>query len=120
VALFVPLLFTASFPVALGPVGERSYVFSYYAVGPLRYFGPWILGWLLFRYLRNPSPARHFWLCLACGGVALNNLDFGLSAAAGQARVPPGGGRLVPAHPARRGRAFAPGTGGGGDSARGL
>ena len=57
--------------------------FNYYAVGPIRYFGVFLLAYVSTWYLAAPRFRR-----LACAGfvgglVALNNLDFGVPAWAG-------------------------------------
>jgi hypothetical protein len=82
-ALFVPFVALGFHPVEISPDGTPATAFSYFAVGPLRYFGPFLVGWLLAWYLSRPAPSRAWLLFTAAGLGALNNLDFGLPALGG-------------------------------------
>jgi hypothetical protein len=57
--------------------------FNYYAIGPLRYFGLFLLARLSLWYLEGPSFSRLVPISAIAFLVALNNLDFGIPAAAG-------------------------------------
>ncbi|MGK5090030.1 hypothetical protein WDW86_20965 [Bdellovibrionota bacterium FG-2] len=82
-ALGCQILFVAmsTYASASGPGGNLLNPFNYYAVGPLRYFGPYVLLAVTTAFLK-PSRVRLAPLGLGfCGTlVALNNLDFGLPA----------------------------------------
>ncbi len=57
--------------------------FNYYAVGPIRYFGVFLLAYLSMRYLALPRNRRLAIAAFVSGLVALNNVDFGVPAALG-------------------------------------
>jgi hypothetical protein len=79
--LYVPILAASLFTVV--HVGPQRYDFAdYFAVFPLRYFGPYVLFWLCVRHLRGLSPRRGSTLFLFAGLVLLNNVEFGLPALA--------------------------------------
>lgn len=82
-ALYVPLVALAFHPVEVLPNGSVATAFSYFAVGPLRTFGPWVVGWLVAWHLSQPSAGRAFVVFAAAGASALNNLDFGIPALGG-------------------------------------
>ncbi|HET6448360.1 MAG TPA: hypothetical protein VFG31_04555 [Conexibacter sp.] len=101
-ALYVPVLATGFF------IGERIGVDrydpgTYYGMFPLRYAGPYLLAWLTVWHLQRADAGR--WsrrlLFAAAGLVALNNLDFGLSALAATVTM------LVVVRPARSRAALA-------------
>lgn len=77
--LYVPLLAVSLY--TLVPDGAERYDFAdYFAVFPLRYFGPYVLLWLCIRHLRGLRPHKGATLFLCAGLVLLNNLEFGLPA----------------------------------------
>jgi hypothetical protein len=77
--LYVPFLAVSLFTVTeAGP--ERYNFADYFAVFPLRYFGPYVLLWLCVRQLRGLRPRGPVTLFLAAGLVVLNNVEFGLPA----------------------------------------
>ena len=82
--LFVPFVAT-SFFIELGDVGARYDPGNYFGVFPLRYAGPYLLAWLTARAVvrERASTAGDVALFAAAGLVALNNVDFGLSALLG-------------------------------------
>lgn len=82
--LFVPFVAT-SFFIELNGTAGRYDPGNYFGVFPLRYAGPYLLAWLTARLVdrgRMAGPASVA-LFAAGGLVALNNLDFGVSAFAG-------------------------------------
>ncbi|MBN1609466.1 MAG: hypothetical protein JW940_22740 [Polyangiaceae bacterium] len=62
---------------------EEVNTFSYYAVGPIRYFGLFVMAYGTARYLAAPRFRRLAVVSCVAGLVVLNNLDFGVPAAAG-------------------------------------
>jgi hypothetical protein len=76
-ALFVPFLALALFPWNdIGPFREFNAI--YIGVLPGRYFGPFVLAWLLALSTRRRIPV---WALYGWGGlVVLNNSEFGVSA----------------------------------------
>jgi len=82
--LFVPVVAT-SFFIELGDVDARYDPGNYFGVFPLRYAGPYLLAgltaWTIAR--ERTSRAAGVGLFAAAGLVALNNVDFGLSALLG-------------------------------------
>ena len=79
--LYVPFLAASLFTVL--PDGVERYNFAdYFAVFPLRYFGPYMLFWLCVRHLRGLRPNQGTVLFLCAGLVLLNNVEFGLPALA--------------------------------------
>ncbi len=82
--LFVPFVAT-SFFIELGDVDGRYDPGNYFGVFPLRYAGPYLLAWLTARTIvrERTSTAADVALFTAGGLVALNNVDFGLSALLG-------------------------------------
>lgn len=78
-ALFVPYLLVAT-RLERVTAAARASVFSYYAVGPLRYVGPFVLAAATAALVRDRSRGAHGAVALLAGCVALNNLDFGIPA----------------------------------------
>ena len=79
--LYVPFLAASLFTVVHhGP--ERYDFADYFAVFPLRYFGPYVLLWLCVRHLRGLRPRSASTLFFFASPVLLNNLEFGLPALA--------------------------------------
>ena len=77
--LYVPFLAVSLFTVI--EAGPERYDFAdYFAVFPLRYFGPYVLLWLCVRHLRGLRPQGRVPLFMVAGLVVLNNLEFGLPA----------------------------------------
>lgn len=77
--LYVPVLASGLWFVLRGGSELFSWA-SYYAVYPMRYFGPFVLLWLCVRHLRGLVP-RQPWIVFAVAGlVALNNSEFGTPA----------------------------------------
>jgi len=101
-ALFVPVLCTGFF-TELGPPDARHGPQTLFSVFPMRYLGAYGLAWLAARHLDGAAPRRRVLLFAAGGAVAINNLEFGLSAlvataaalAIAQARSLPALGRLL-------------------------
>jgi hypothetical protein len=80
--LFVPWLGVSL--VNMEPDGSgRMSAFSYYAVGPMRYLGVFVLAYGTAYYLAAPRLRRLVVVSCVAGLVVLNNLDFGVPAAAG-------------------------------------
>jgi hypothetical protein len=81
--LFLPFLWASTYTVLRlpGPTDDRLNAFSYYAVGPLRYLGPWVTAAVLTRFLIRPSRVTLVVLGLSGMLAAINNSDFGLPAA---------------------------------------
>jgi len=76
----VPLIGVGDFSDVDASLHQQLTTFNYYAVGPLRYFGPYMLAAVLAWCLSQPGWRRSFILFLSAGFVAINNLDFGLPA----------------------------------------
>jgi len=101
-ALFVPVLSTGFF-TELGPPDARHGPQTLFSVFPMRYLGAYGLAWLAARHLDGTAPRRRALLFAVGGAVAINNLEFGLSAlvatlaalALVQARSPRQLGRLL-------------------------
>ncbi len=101
-ALFVPVLSTGFF-TELGPPDARHGPQTLFSVFPMRYLGAYGLAWLAARHLDEAAPRRRVLLFAVGGAVAINNLEFGLSAlvatlaalALVQARSPRQLGRLL-------------------------
>lgn len=81
--LFVLLVALAFHPVEIVSSGRPAHAFNYFAVGPLRYFGPFVVTWLVTWYLCRPSDLRAGLVFAGAGLSALNNLDFGVPALGG-------------------------------------
>jgi hypothetical protein len=77
-ALFVPFLAGSAFLI----FGRLSPL-EIFSLWPMRYGGPYLLAWLTARHLDGAAPRRRWLLLGVAGLVALNNLEFGLPAAAG-------------------------------------
>jgi hypothetical protein len=86
-ALYLPFLATSLF-VQHGTAVARYDPGNYFGIFPLRYAGPYLLAWLtvwtVAALARDPARGRRATVVLfACAGlVAVNNLDFGVSALA--------------------------------------
>jgi hypothetical protein len=78
-ALYVPFLATSLFFVLRSGSQLFSWA-SYYAVFPMRYFGPYVLLWLCIRHLRGLRPRSSVVIFAFAGLVVLNNIEFGLPA----------------------------------------
>lgn len=82
--LYFPFLGLSFFPqVVVG--AERATNFTYFSLGPMRYFGPWAILYLLSSYLQKPSIKRLTLLFLVSSVAVLNNLDFSFPALVGAA-----------------------------------
>ena len=108
-ALFGPFVAT-SFFMKLGPPENRYSPVSLFSLFPIRYFGPYVLLWLLVRRLDSGSTRRALPLLALAGLVVINNPEFG---------VPGVGATLValawtlPDRSAARARAARPRSAGG-------
>jgi hypothetical protein len=78
----MPLIDAGKFADVDASLHQQLNTFNYYAVGPLRYFGPYLLAGILGWCLCQPTWRRAFVLFFIAGFVAINNLDFGLPALA--------------------------------------
>ncbi len=79
--LWIPLVSVSAHPYT--DVLKGGYMltpFSYFAIGPLRYFGPFLTAFLCARYLADPRARRLALLSIVAGLSVLNNLDFGFPA----------------------------------------
>jgi hypothetical protein len=81
--LFAPLMAISFYSENVAAGGYSTNAFNYYAVGPLRYLGLFILARLAVFYLEKPNLRRLAIVACASSLVALNNLDFGVPSAAG-------------------------------------
>jgi hypothetical protein len=82
--LFVPLVALAYYVEPYDPEnGYTSHSFNYFAVGPIRYFGMCLMAWFAVWYLEKPALSRFLVVAPISTLVAINNLDFGVPAAAG-------------------------------------
>lgn len=105
-ALYLPFVGFSFYPSEVAPDGAVATAFSYFAHAPLRYFFPWVVGWLLVRYLEEPGGARRFLLLAVASVGALNNVEFGVPAlGAAAATVLLAGGRPLLPRPAEALRA---------------
>ncbi len=77
-ALYVPFLATSLFFIIRG--SEPFNWASYYAVFPMRYFGPYVLLWICIRHIRGLRPHGSVAVFVCAGLVVLNNVEFGLPA----------------------------------------
>lgn len=75
-ALYVPFLATSLFFILRGGSELFSWA-SYYAVFPMRYFGPYVLLWVCVRHLRGLRPGSATLVFAVAGLVVLNNIEFG-------------------------------------------
>lgn len=75
--LYLPFLALSLYPV-MSEGNQRVFVANYFAVMPLRYFGPWVVAGLLVWQARRPSRRRQVCLFVVAGAVMLNNPDFGV------------------------------------------
>ena len=80
--LFLPMVAFSFEPVETNVGGYVHNMFTYYAMGPLRFLGVFVLARLSLWYLERPSYSRLAQSAAIAGIVALNNLDFGLPALA--------------------------------------
>ncbi len=76
---FLPFV-AASLFAGASPGAQREHVYTYYAVGPLRYVGPWLLVAGTAAMLKRPSRSRQAAVALGAAFCLWNNLDFGLPA----------------------------------------
>jgi hypothetical protein len=82
--LFVPLVAVAFYAEESNNTsGYLANCFNYYAVGPIRYFGTCLMAWFAVWYLEKPSVSRLIVAAPISTLAAINNLDFGVPAAAG-------------------------------------
>ncbi len=83
--LYLPLLWVAVLPAVAFPhrAHQVDGSFTYFAVGPIRYLGPFVTVFLLAVYLSRPSMMRLVALSTVASLSAINNLDFGLPALVG-------------------------------------
>lgn len=104
-ALHVPLVALAFFPTEVYRTMGPANSFNYYAHAPLRYLGPWVVGWLVAWQQSRPGPFRLLVLFVGAGLAAANNADFGVPALGGAllAALLTGPGTVLPrpAHVAR-------------------
>lgn len=97
--LFLPFLATSFFTMR-GPLENRYSTVNLFSIFPLRYFGPFVLLWLVTRHLDGAWPRAPRWLFFAAGLTVLNNGDFGVPALGATlaalllACTPPNVGRL--------------------------
>jgi hypothetical protein len=80
VALYLPFAALAFFPTEVYRTIGSANSFNYYAHAPLRYLGPWLVGWLVAWHQSRPGGRRLLVLFAAAGLAAVNNLDFGVPA----------------------------------------
>jgi hypothetical protein len=81
-ALFLPFATIGFFPIYWSGWDQFN-MFNYYAVGPLRYFGPWMVTYFLSKQLAKPSPGRLIAVSVCASGAVLSSLDFGFPAFVG-------------------------------------
>jgi hypothetical protein len=79
--LFAPFLATALYKMN-GSFENRFSLATLTSMFPLRLAGPFLLLWLVARHLDGARPRARWPLFLAAGLVVLNNVEFGLTAAA--------------------------------------
>lgn len=80
--LYLPLLAVSLLTLRHG-ANQRYFMANYYEVMPIRYFGPYVLLWLLVRQLKGMRPGRPVVLFLVAGLIAINNTEFGIPALGG-------------------------------------
>lgn len=86
--LFVPVVAFTFFPklqyqgTELIPYSIRYNNFTYLMLGSARYFGPFLILFLLSTYTRKPTRIRRAVMFFVATGVFINNADFGLAASA--------------------------------------
>lgn len=81
-ALYVPFVSFALFPTIRA--GEQTaFIANYFAVMPMRYFGPLVTMAFLANWLHAPRAWRLVALGTVAGFALINNLDFGLAAFGG-------------------------------------
>ncbi len=85
--LYIPFLAASFFPIYEFSLidhpeylVERANAFNYYAVNPIRTFGPWCVAFAYLFYLSRKSWQRMFLLFLIASFSMVNNLDLGLPA----------------------------------------
>ena len=78
-ALFLPFVATSFFMKA-GPADNRYSPAALFSLFPIRYFGPYVLLWLLVRRLDARSTRRTLPLLAFAGLVVVNNPEFGVPA----------------------------------------
>lgn len=74
--LYAPFLALSLFTL-LTAGDERINLATLFGVVPIRIFGPFLLGWLCTRHLRNGGARAPVLLFLGAGLVAVNNTEFG-------------------------------------------
>ncbi len=79
-ALFLPFVATSFFMKA-GPADNRYSPAALFSLFPIRYFGPYVLLWLLVRRLDTGSQRRMLPLLAFAGLVVINNPEFGVPGA---------------------------------------
>jgi hypothetical protein len=78
--LYVPFLATSLFSIGEASVNRGSFG-NYFGIFPLRYAGPYLVGWLAARHLDRRGRTLSAWLLFTAAGLALiNNADFGVAA----------------------------------------
>jgi hypothetical protein len=83
--LYVPFLATSLFSIGEASVNRASFG-NYFGIFPLRYAGPYLVGWLAARHLDRRGRTLSAWLLFTAAGLALiNNADFGVAAVAAAA-----------------------------------
>jgi len=83
--LYVPFLATSMFSIGEASVNRGSFG-NYFGIFPLRYAGPYLVGWLAARHLDRRGGTLSAWLLFTAAGLALiNNADFGVAAVAAAA-----------------------------------
>ncbi len=81
--LFISWLGIAFYPIELN--GDSRYLtFTYFPMGPLRYFGFWLVAYLTLRTVTGPASFRREYICAGISALsAINTLDFGFPAMVG-------------------------------------
>jgi len=77
--LFVPFTAT-SFYMEVGPLRNRYGPANLFSLFPIRYFGPYVLLWLVVRRVQRGAAGPPLALFALAGLAAINNLEFGLPA----------------------------------------
>jgi hypothetical protein len=84
VALFLPFVATSAY-MKSGPPEDRYTALSLFTAFPVRYFGPYVLLWLLVRRVDRGTRKTAIPLFAAAGLTVINNPEFGLPAFAATA-----------------------------------
>lgn len=78
--LYVPFLATSMFSIGEASVNRDTFG-NYFGIFPLRYAGPYLVGWLAARHLDRRGRTLSAWLLFTAAGLTLiNNADFGVAA----------------------------------------